>query len=118
MVTSLNSFVAILLSCLCLLTLSHQHRNMNAVDAVVGFLRKVRNLDTYGTRLYGARFEESSSELGISPGGVAVFRRGKRIVFHDWTTVAEVSFKNKKFLIMVSGMGVRIQEIWNEIMEN
>ena len=79
---------------------------MNVMDAVTGFLRKVRELDTYGIRLYNVRFEEGGCELGISPGGVAIFRREKRIVFHDWTSVAEVSFKNKKFFIMVAGTTV------------
>jgi len=85
---------------------------MNAMDAVTGFLRKVRELDTYGIQLYNVRFEDGSCELGISPGGVTIFRRGKRIVFHDWTSVAEVSFKNKKFIIIVAGTTVRGVRVW------
>ena len=79
---------------------------MNALEAVSGFLRKVRELDTYGTRLYDVQYEESSCQFGISPGGVAIFRRNRRIVFQDWSVVNEVSFKNKKILIVISGSGV------------
>jgi hypothetical protein len=76
------------------------------MEAVNEFLRKVRDLDTYGIQQYDMRYEESSCQLGISPGGISIFRRNKRIIFHDWSKVAEVSFKSKKFLIVISGDGV------------
>ena len=77
-------------------------RGMNVLDAVAGFLRKVRELDTYGIRLYDTRYDESPCQLGITPGGISVFRRNRRIVFHDWEIVAEVSFKNKKLLVVLT----------------
>ena len=79
---------------------------MNVLEAVNGFLRKVRELDTYGIQLYDMRYEDCACQLGISPGGISIFRRNRRIVFHDWAVVAEVSFKNKKFVIILSGNGV------------
>ena len=81
-------------------------RGMNVLEAVTGFLRKVRELDTYGIQLYDVRYEESPCQLGITPGGISVFRRNRRIVFHDWEVVAEVSFKNKKLLVVLSPAGV------------
>ncbi len=79
---------------------------MNVLEAVTGFLRKVRELDTYGIRLYDTRYEESPCQLGITPGGISIFRRNRRIVFRDWEVVAEVSFKNKKLLVVLSSAGV------------
>ena len=79
---------------------------MNVLEAVTGFLRKVRELDTYGIQLYDMRYEDSPCQLGITPGGIAIFRRNRRIGFHDWEIVAEVSFKNKKLLVVLTPAGV------------
>lgn len=93
--------------------LPYQHcRGMNAREAVSGFLRKIRELDTYGAQLYDMRYEDSACQLGLSPGGVAVFRRNRRILFQDWTNVSEVSFKNKKLLIVIVGISVSAFPCW------
>ena len=76
------------------------------MEAVCGFLRKVRELDTYGIKLYNVRYDENSCQMGISPGGISIFRRNRRIIFHDWSLVAELSFKSKKFIFMTNGIGV------------
>ena len=79
---------------------------MNAKEAVSGFLRKIRELETYGTQLYDTRYEDSTCQLGLSPGGVSIFRRNRRILFQDWSNVSEVSFKNKKLLVVIVGIAV------------
>ena len=94
---------------LCFKKLNCVHsRGMNVLEAVTGFLRKVRELDTYGVQLYDMRFDESPCQLGITPGGISIFRRNRRIHFHDWDVVAEVSFKNKKLMVVLTPSQVYI----------
>jgi hypothetical protein len=68
---------------------------------VKAFLRKVRELETYGIKLYDVKYDDSTCQLGLSPQGVSLFRRNKRIFVYDWMMVSQISFKAKKFIVMI-----------------
>ena len=65
------------------------------------FLRKVRELETYGIKLYDVKYDDSMCQLGLSPHGVSLFRRNRRIFVYDWMMVSQISFKAKKFIVMI-----------------
>ena len=55
----------------------------------------------YGIKLYDVKYDDSVCQLGLSPLGVSLFRRSRRIFIYDWLTVSQISFKTKKFVVMV-----------------
>ena len=82
-------------------THTHTRRGMNPQQAVKGFLRKVRDLETYGSIFYDVRLEADIRQLSISPTGVAVYRRKMRVFGREWPAVLQLSFKSKKFVVEV-----------------
>ena len=85
-------------------------RGKTPQDAVKAFLRKIRELETYGAKLYDVKYDESTCKLGLSPHGVSLFRRNRRVFIYDWMMVNQISFKTKKFILMIE------KEIVSELM--
>ena len=76
-------------------------RGKTPQEAVKTFLRKIRELETYGIKQYDVKHDDSACQLGLSPQGVSLFRRNRRIFVYDWMMVSQISFKAKKFIVMI-----------------
>ena len=76
-------------------------RGKTPQEAVKTFLRKIRELETYGIKQYDVKYDDSACQLGLSPQGVSLFRRNRRIFVYDWMMVSQISFKAKKFIVMI-----------------
>ncbi len=82
------------------------YRGLNPQEAVSGFLRKVREMDTYGTTFHNVKYKESRCRMGLSPKGISFYHGIRRVELHDWMDVSEVSFKGKKVTIVLKDKNV------------
>ncbi len=66
-----------------------------------GFLRKARDMDNYGTAFHDVKYKDGHCRIGISPNGLSLYQRSRRLEYYDWMKMVEVSFKGKKLTVIV-----------------
>eukprot|EP00731_Ephydatia_muelleri_P007749 Em0004g87a len=84
------------------------HRGMNPQEAVNRFLKKAREIETYGMRFTDVKSEDDEVlyQLGLCPSGIALNRNTRVLNLYKWSRIAQVSYKGKQLTLRIKGHGV------------
>ncbi|XP_067861248.1 tyrosine-protein phosphatase non-receptor type 3-like isoform X1 [Heptranchias perlo] len=84
------------------MSLHKQHRDLKQSEAELGYLNRAKTLEFYGVELHNARDQGNLEiKIGISSGGLGVYRNMARISFYPWVNITKISFKRKRFFIQL-----------------
>ncbi|XP_078275012.1 tyrosine-protein phosphatase non-receptor type 3-like isoform X2 [Rhinoraja longicauda] len=84
------------------MSLHKQHRDLKQSEAELGYLNKAKTLEFYGVELHNAKDHGNLEiKIGISSGGLGVYRNLVRINFYPWVNITKISFKRKRFFIQL-----------------
>ncbi|XP_069767906.1 tyrosine-protein phosphatase non-receptor type 3-like [Narcine bancroftii] len=84
------------------MSLHKQHRDLKQSEAELGYLNKAKALEFYGVELHNAKNQGNLEvKIGISSGGIGVYRNLARINFYPWVNITKISFKRKRFFIQL-----------------
>ncbi|XP_062899990.1 tyrosine-protein phosphatase non-receptor type 3-like isoform X1 [Mobula hypostoma] len=84
------------------MSLHKQHRDLKQSEAELGYLTKAKALEFYGVELHNAKDQENLEvKIGISSGGLSIYRNLARINFYPWVNIMKISFKRKRFFIQL-----------------
>ncbi|XP_067866734.1 tyrosine-protein phosphatase non-receptor type 3-like isoform X2 [Heterodontus francisci] len=93
------------------MSLHKQHRDLKQSEAELGYLNRAKTLEFYGVELHNARDQGNLEiKIGISSGGLAVYRNMARISFYPWVNITKISFKRKRFFIQLRQKSNESQE--------
>jgi hypothetical protein len=70
-----------------------------ADQAVEKFLRKTRELDSYGAIFNIVQYEGIPYRMGMSPSGITLYQDITRTAHYKWRKVLQVSYKQKRFTL-------------------
>ncbi|XP_032905530.1 tyrosine-protein phosphatase non-receptor type 3 isoform X1 [Amblyraja radiata] len=84
------------------MSLHKQHRDLKQSEAELSYLNKAKTLEFYGVELHNAKDHGNLEiKIGISSGGLGVYRNLVRINFYPWVNITKISFKRKRFYIQL-----------------
>eukprot|EP00062_Callorhinchus_milii_P012429 gi/632959458/ref/XP_007895637.1/ PREDICTED: tyrosine-protein phosphatase non-receptor type 3 [Callorhinchus milii] len=82
--------------------LHKQHSDLEQSEAELYYLSRAKALEFYGVELHKARnLGNLDVQIGISSGGLGVYRNMARVSFYPWVNITKISFKRKRFFIQL-----------------
>ncbi len=57
---------------------------MNPKEAVNNFLKKVAEVESYGSHYWSIKYEDLSYQLGLSPTGLSIYQDTKKLSAYPW----------------------------------
>uniref|UniRef100_A0A8D2JJY7 protein-tyrosine-phosphatase n=1 Tax=Varanus komodoensis TaxID=61221 RepID=A0A8D2JJY7_VARKO len=81
-------------------SLHEQHSGLKQSEAESCYINIARTLEFYGVELHSGRdLHNLDLMIGITSGGIAVYRKFICTSFYPWVNIIKISFKRKKFFI-------------------
>uniref|UniRef100_A0A4W3JW79 protein-tyrosine-phosphatase n=1 Tax=Callorhinchus milii TaxID=7868 RepID=A0A4W3JW79_CALMI len=78
------------------------HSDLEQSEAELYYLSRAKALEFYGVELHKARnLGNLDVQIGISSGGLGVYRNMARVSFYPWVNITKISFKRKRFFIQL-----------------
>ncbi|KAG8442542.1 hypothetical protein GDO86_011371 [Hymenochirus boettgeri] len=80
--------------------LHQQHSGLGQAEAESCYINIARTLDFYGVEMHSGRdLHNLDLLIGITSGGIAVYRKLICTSFYPWVNILKISFKRKKFFL-------------------